>query len=274
MKKKDAPIDRKSAGPDADACPSVEVPSVMVPGPHESLDTLFDGKIKILQSRSGYRFSLDAVLLAHFVNPRPGNKVIDLGTGNGVIPLMLAHLHPSISIAGVELQHSMAARAASNVRFNGLESRIDILQGDVRAIGKIALPQSFAVVVCNPPFRQPTSGRLSVDGERRIARHEMKGGLNDFIHAGAFLLGGGGRLAMIYPAVRCIDLLAAMRRARIEPKRLRMVHSFAGAEAALVLVEGNKGGRPGLEVLAPLIVYREAKDYSGEIAMMLAGRRH
>jgi tRNA1Val (adenine37-N6)-methyltransferase len=274
MKKKDAPIDRKSAGPDADACPSVEVPSVMVPGPHESLDTLFDGKIKILQSRSGYRFSLDAVLLAHFVNPRPGNKVIDLGTGNGVIPLMLAHLHPSISIAGVELQHSMAARAASNVRFNGLESRIDILQGDVRAIGKIALPQSFAVVVCNPPFRQPTSGRLSVDGERRIARHEMKGGLNDFIHAGAFLLGGGGRLAMIYPAVRCIDLLAAMRRARIEPKRLRMVHSFAGAEAALVLVEGNKGGRPGLEVLAPLIVYREAKEYSGETAMMLAGRRH
>jgi tRNA1Val (adenine37-N6)-methyltransferase len=273
MKKKDALIDRKSTGPAARARLSIEADSALVAGPHESLDTLFDGKIKNLQSRSGYRFSLDAVLLAYFVDPRPGNKVMDLGTGNGVIPLILAHLHPAISIAGVELQYQMASRAASTIRLNRLERRIDILQGDVRAIEKIAPPESFNVVVCNPPFRQPTSGRLSVDGERRIARHEMKGGLNDFIYAGAFLLGAGGRMAMIYPAVRCVDLLAAMRRARIEPKRLRMVHSFAEAEAGMVLVEGTKDGRPGLKVLAPLIVYRGAKEYTGEIAMMLAGCR-
>ena len=233
---------------------------------NETLDALFNGRLTLYQSRAGYRFSLDALLLAHFVTIKRDDKIIDLGTGSGVVPLVLADLYPSIHVTGVE-------RARRNVQVNRLEGRIQIIPGDVRCAGKMASPASFDVAVCNPPYRKPGSGRLSVDVERQVARHEMKGGLKDFIVAGAFLLRAKGCMALVYPALRCVDLLAAMRAAGLEPKRLRMIHSFAPARASLVLAEGVKGGRSGLEVLAPLAIYRRGKDYTDEVAAMIAGAR-
>jgi len=141
----------------------------------------------------------------------------------------------------------------------------------VRRVAQIAAPESHALVVCNPPYRKPASGRVSPDPEKRIARHEIAGGLIDFVQAGAYLLGVNGRMAVIYPAVRTVDLLATMRAAGLEPKRLRMVHSFAGAEASLVLVEGVKGGRSGMKILAPLVIFEKGKQYSAEVASILAG---
>jgi tRNA1Val (adenine37-N6)-methyltransferase len=237
----------------------------------ETLDTLFDGKLSLFQSRTGYRFSLDALLLANFVTIKRREKVVDLGTGNGVIPLVLAYLHPSVTLTGVELQPAMIERARRNVELNGLERRIQILSGDVRAVAQLAAEGSFDVAVCNPPYRKPGSGRISPNDERQIARHETQGDLGDFLHTGAFLLCAKGRMAMIYSAGRCSDLLSAMREARIEPKRMRMVHSFAGVEASLVLVEGVKGGRSGVEVLAQLTIYRRGKEYSEEVAAMIRG---
>jgi tRNA1Val (adenine37-N6)-methyltransferase len=239
----------------------------------ETLDTLFDGRLKFLQRRTGYRVSLDALLLAHFVALKRNERVVDLGTGNGVIALVLANLHPHVAVTGIEFQPAMAERAERNVRLNQLAGRIVIRRGDVRAIAAVASSASFDVAVCNPPFRKPASGRISPDDEKRLARHELEGGLEDFLAAGMFLLRPKGRMALIYPAARLVDLICAMRRGGIEPKRLRTVHSFAGDEALLVLLEGVKGGRPGAAVDKPLTIYRGVKQYTDEVSAMIAGAR-
>jgi tRNA1Val (adenine37-N6)-methyltransferase len=238
----------------------------------ETLDTLFQGKLKLFQGRRGYRFSLDALLLAHFMTCRRGETIADLGTGNGVIALTLAYLHSSLSITGVEIQLSLVDRASRNVRINGFQERVMISQADVRNIQETFSPESFAAVVCNPPYRQTSSGRISPDVERKIARHEIVAGLADFLRAGAYLLPIKGRIAMVYPAIRIVDLLQSMRNVNLEPKRLRMVHSFADTKASLVLVEGVKGGRSGSEVLSPLIVYKKGKQYTSEVEALLAGK--
>ncbi|MGH7817276.1 MAG: tRNA1(Val) (adenine(37)-N6)-methyltransferase [Candidatus Binatia bacterium] len=238
----------------------------------ETLDALFDGKLKLFQSRSGHRFSLDALLLAHFATVKRREKVIDLGTGNGIIPLILANLHSQVSITGVELQRGLAERAARNVKLNRLENRIQIRRGDVRAVRFVGAPESFDVVVCNPPYRRPGSGRLSSNDEKQIARHELHGELADFLDAAVFLLNAKGRTALVYLAGRAVDLVSSMRQARLEPKRLRLVHSFSDVAASLVLVEGVKNGRSGIDILPPLIVYRRGTEYSDEMAAMIAGK--
>ena len=239
----------------------------------ETLDTLYHGKLQLWQSRRGYRFSLDALLLAHFATVKGGEEVVDLGTGNGVIPLVLATLHKNISITGIEFQPAMVARARKNVALNDLDQRIQIRWGDVRAIERVGASESFDVVVCNPPYRKPSTGRISSNDERRIARHEIHGALVHFLDAASFLLRPKGRLALIFLADRAVDLLASMGRADLEPKRMRWVHSFIGADASLVLVEGVKGGRGGVEIMPPLIVYRRGNEYVDEVSALIEGRK-
>jgi tRNA1Val (adenine37-N6)-methyltransferase len=239
----------------------------------ETFDALFDGKLKFYQARDGYRFSLDAVLLAHFVTLRAHEKIVDLGCGNGVVPLILAFLYPSIAVTGIEFQAPLASRARRNLELNRLDQRICIVEGDVRAVKNIAAPESFDVVVCNPPYRRPTSGRISPNPEKRIARHECEGDLRDFINAGAYLLPEKGRMSLIYSAARAVELLNLMSRTGIEPKRVRMVHSFIHSEASLILVEGIKGWRSGVQIDAPLIIYHGDQQYSAEVDTMLKGRR-
>lgn len=238
---------------------------------NETLDALFDGRVSLYQGRLGYRVSIDALLLAHFVSVRRGETIVDLGAGNGVLCLALAYLHPSASLTGVELQASMVERAERNVRLNSLDGRVKIIPGDVRGKSHALRPGSFDVAVSNPPYRKPGSGRISAHDEKRIARHEFHGDLSAFLRAGAFLLRNKGRMALVYLAPRSADLILAMRHAGIEPKRLRMVHSSPAAEASLILLEGVKGGRPGLRVLAPLQIYGRGKDYSGEVKRMIKG---
>jgi tRNA1Val (adenine37-N6)-methyltransferase len=238
----------------------------------ETEDSIFRGELKVYQRRTGHRFSLDAVLLATFVTPRCRDIVADLGTGNGVIALMLAYLYPSLAVTGLEVQPEMVDRAARNVRLNRLNGRVRIIEGDVRAIERFAKPASYDLVVCNPPYRKASSGRTSPDEEKKIARHEIKGALGEFLRAGAYLLPGKGRLAVIYLAGGLADLLQALRDVGIEPKRLRMVHSYADSEASLVLAEGVKGGKSEIKVLPPLVVYERDKEYSAEVAAILAGK--
>jgi tRNA1Val (adenine37-N6)-methyltransferase len=242
-----------------------------LPMSDETLDALFNGRLRLWQSRRGYRFSLDALLLAHFATVRTGEQVADLGTGNGVIALVLASLHANIAITGVEVQRAMVERAQKNVKLNHLEKQIQIRRGDVRAIAAVAASESVDVVVCNPPYRRRESGRISANDEKRIARHEIYGGLNDFLNAGAFLLRPNGRMTLVYLASRVVDLLVSMRTLKLEPKRLRTVHSFNDGEASLVLVEGVKDGRGGVKLEPPLIIYRSAKEYSDEAAALIDG---
>jgi tRNA1Val (adenine37-N6)-methyltransferase len=239
--------------------------------PNETLDTLFHGRIKLYQSRSGYRVSLDAILLAGFATIRDHDKIADLGTGNGVVALLIASMHASSTIVGIEVQRSMAERAARNVTLNQFQSRVRIMWKDIRGVAQDFKPESFSLVTANPPYRRPTSGRISLDAEKRIARHELSATLNDFVEAAVYLLPIKGRMTVIHPAERTTDLLTTMRSRGIEPKRLRMVHSFRDAEASLVLVEGMKGGRGALKVLSPLVLYSQANRYTPEIDALFAG---
>jgi tRNA1Val (adenine37-N6)-methyltransferase len=236
--------------------------------PEETLDDLRLGGLQIIQRRDGYRFSIDPVLLCDFVRSTNGSRsVVDLGTGNGVIAMILARLHKRQRFIGVERQEAMVERARRSVVLNGLDDRVDILQADIRQLPAELKPNSFDVVVSNPPFRHPESGRVAPDSERAAARHELSGGVSDFLGAAGRLLKNGGMFYTIFLAERLTDLLTGMREVKLEPKRLRLVHSRQGEPARLVLAEGCKDARPGLTVEPPLIVYRGAgRDYTAEVS--------
>lgn len=237
----------------------------------EAVEDLGLGGLKIIQHHSGYRFSLDPVLLCAFVQVPVAARVVDLGTGGGVIPLLLARSAAAAPILGVELQAALADRAQRSVRLNGLEERVRILQADIRLPHPQLLAQGFDLVLSNPPYRQGGTGRLAPNGERAAARHELAGGLEDFLAAGGRLLGDGGRLALVYLAERLTDLLTQLRSHRLEPKRLRMVHGRSGDVARMVLIEARKRGRPGLAIEPPLFVY-EGDGWSAEVRGIHAGK--
>lgn len=235
----------------------------------ETLDDLRLGGLKIIQAQKGYRFSLDPVLLCDFSRIKPGESVADLGTGSGVIPLILARRTEASRIVGVEIQPGLADRARRSLRLNALEDRVGIVAGDLRNLTDVLPPQGFDVVLSNPPFRKPGGGRIAPQGERAAARHELAGGLEDFLDAAARLLGDGGRFYIVFLAERLAELLELMRKKRLEPKRLRTVHGRPGESARMVLVEGRKSGGAGLIVEAPLWVW-EGDVYSAEVLRMYA----
>jgi tRNA1Val (adenine37-N6)-methyltransferase len=221
----------------------------------------------ILQACDGYRHSLDPLLLCAFALVPPQARVADLGTGSGVMPLLLAHQGQGREFVGIERQPALAARAAASVRLNGLEGRVRIVCADLRALSAEVAAGSFDVVLANPPYRRMTSGRVAPGAERAAARHELAGGLPEFLATAERLLKNRGRCSVVFLAERLAELLATLCRCNLEPKRLRLVHSRAGEPARLVLVEGRKNARPGLTVEAPLIVYGagEGRDYSAEL---------
>ena len=220
----------------------------------------------ILQTRDGYRYSLDPLLLCAFATIPAQALVADLGTGSGVMPLLLARQGKGREFVGIELQPELAARAAASVRLNGLEERVRIVCGDLRAL-PAEFTGHFDVVVTNPPYRRTASGRVAPGAERAAARFELAGGMADFVRAAALLLKPGGRCCVVHLAERLAELFDELRACRLEPKRLRLVHARVGTAAKLVLVEGRKAARPGLTVEAPLIVYGdgEGRPYTGEM---------
>ncbi|APG28847.1 hypothetical protein A7E78_14010 [Syntrophotalea acetylenivorans] len=230
----------------------------------ETLDDLRLGGLKIIQRQDGYRFSLDPVLLCAFARVATDETVVDLGSGSGIIPLLLARRSETRNIVGVERQSAMVARSRRSVKLNGLENRITIREGDLRQVRNLLDAESAQVVVANPPFRKADSGRLSPQSERAQARHEMAGDLADFVAAAAYLLGTGGRCYLVYLAERLAELLALLRQAGLEPKRLRCIHSRIGEAARMVLVESRRGGRGGMTIEAPLYVY-DGEAYSAEV---------
>jgi len=231
-------------------------------------DTFFDGRIRVRQNRAGYRFSIDAVLLAYHTGPRAGDKILDLGTGCGIIPLIMAYRRPEISIYAVEVQTALAELAVSNVRENKLQERITVICTDMKLLTPDMTAGEVDLVVCNPPYRRHGSGRINPDEQRAVARHEIKTNIGDVVLAARRMLRTSGRFVMIYTAERMTDILYQMRVDCIEPKFIRMIHSNRDTEARLILVEGVKGGRPGLKIAPPLIVYDEKGDYTDEVELM------
>jgi tRNA1Val (adenine37-N6)-methyltransferase len=234
-----------------------------------NLDTLFDGRLRVVQELDGYRFSLDAVLLADFVRLGGGERVIDLGTGVGIIPLILAQKRGrAIEIVGVEIQKKLAALAQANVRNGGVEDLIHIHQGDIKEIGDLFPPSSFDVVVSNPPYYRISSGRVNPSSQKAIARHEIMCTLDDVLQAARYLLKEGGRIVVIFPAHRSITLFASLRSAMLEPKALRWVYSREKEDAKFILTDAYKRGGEGVEVLPPFFVYAHDGTYTPEMARL------
>jgi tRNA1Val (adenine37-N6)-methyltransferase len=237
----------------------------------ESLDSLPIAGLEFYQAEEGYRFSLDPVLLARFVRVRRWAQVVDLGTGCGILPLLLAGISEARQLVGLEFQESLFQRAQRNVEYNRLGQRVRMVQGDVRRIRELFPAGMADLVVSNPPFRVPGSGRIAPDDERAVARHELFGGLGDFVAAASWLLKNGGSFAMIHLAERLPEILTGMHSVALEPKRMRLVHPRAGEEARLVLIEAVRSARPGLRVEKPLYIYgstENCRDYSAEVLAM------
>lgn len=232
----------------------------------ETFDTLFGGKIRVVQEKNGYRFSLDAVLLAGFTWLKSGERVIDLGTGIGIIPLILGNRGEGAEeIVGVEIQENLSELAKTNVRNNSLEGLIHIYQGDIRGVADFFPPASFDVVVTNPPYHRISSGRINPSSQKAIARHEVMCTIDDLLQAASYLLKEGGRISIIFPAHRSVTLFDSLRSAMLEPKTLRWVHSRINEEAKFILTEAYKGGGEGVEVLPPFFIYSDGGKYTLEM---------
>lgn len=221
-------------------------------------DTLFDGRLICRQHQKGYRFSVDAVLLAHFCSPAKRDRVLDLGTGCGIVSLIMAHRHGDILLTGLEIQPDLAVLARNNVVQNHFSDRIDIISGDYREIKKLVTVESFDLVVSNPPYYPLGKGRMNPTGEQAAARHELHGDIFQLMKSGAFAVKNKGRVCVVYPADQTARLFSAMSANGLVPKKILPVYSYPEeGRARLVLVEAIKNGGHELAFLAPFYIYSE-----------------
>ncbi|MBF0395268.1 MAG: tRNA1(Val) (adenine(37)-N6)-methyltransferase [Desulfobacterales bacterium] len=218
-------------------------------------DSFFNGNIKIKQHKSGYRFSVDAVLLANFIRPDIKDVIVDLGTGCGILPLILAYLYPKLRIYGIEVQKKLFELASQNVTENGLTENISIILMDMKNLKIKDISGTSDIVISNPPYRKINSGRINPNEERAIARHEILASIEDVTKIAARVLKKKGKFISIYPATRLADIITAMRTSKIEPKNIQMVYSDKGTNAKFILIEGIKEGGVELKVLPPIAIY-------------------
>lgn len=234
------------------------------------METTLDGlrDIRVYQNRDGYRFSVDALLLYAFADVRYAHHIADLGTGSGIIGLLLARKYPGAKVLLIELQKSLLNLAQRNIALNALEERVTAELADIKLLKSRLEPLSFDMVVSNPPYRRPKSGRLSVGEEKAIARHEIALSFSDLATAASHLLKMKGRFFVIFHPERLLEAADHLRKCDLEPKRLRFVHNDPSAESKIVLIEAVKGGKGGLKTEAPLILYKEDGTYTDEVRRM------
>lgn len=233
--------------------------------PDERLDDLHRNNYKIIQNPKKFCFGMDAVLLSGFAKIKETDTVLDLGTGTGIIPILLEGRKKGRHFTGLEIQEESADMARRSVKGNSLEEKIDIVTGDIKEASKIFGAASFEVVTSNPPYMNHNHGLVNPDQPKAIARHELLCSLEDVIRESANVLKQNGRLIMVHRPFRLAEIIEVMKRYKLEPKRIKFVHPYLHKEPNMVLIEGLKGGNPMVTVEAPLIVYKEEHVYTDEI---------
>lgn len=232
---------------------------------NERIDDLQYKGLRLIQKEDGFCFGIDAVLLSYFAQVPKNGSVIDLGTGTGIIAVLVAAKKDPARVVGLEIQADMAEMASRSVALNGLDGRISIVRGDIRDAVQIFGPSSFDAVVTNPPYMEKGGGLLNPEDARAISRHEILCSLEDVISVSARLLKSGGKFSMVHRPHRLVDIMYHMRKYRIEPKLMRLVHPSPGKRPNMVLISGTKDGRAELRVQEPLYVYDGSGRYTKEI---------
>lgn len=231
----------------------------------ERIDELHRKDYRIIQNTKKFCFGMDAVLLSGFAKVLLGETVLDLGTGTGIIPILLEAKTPGKHFTGLEIQSEIADMARRSVNLNKLEDKIDIVDGDIREASLLFAMASFDVVTCNPPYMNHSHGIVNPESSKAISRHEILCTLEDVVREAARLLKPKGRFYMVHRPFRLVDIINTCSIHRLETKRMRLVYPYADKEPNMVLLECVKGGGRNLVVEAPLIVYKEPGVYTDEI---------
>jgi len=231
---------------------------------NERLDDLHRCGYMIIQDPARFCFGIDAVLLSGFCNVAKGDRVLDLGTGTGVIPILLAAKTNAIHLTGIEIQEESADMAKRSVEYNKLTERVSIIHGDLKEVETLINKHSFDVVTTNPPYMKVGSGASGELSAKAIARHELALSLDECIRAAAYALKFGGKLYMVHRPTRLADIICTLRAHKLEPKQIRFVQPYANKEPNLVLVEARSGGGAELRIMPPLVVYNEDGSYTDE----------
>lgn len=233
--------------------------------PGERIDELQRNGYRIIQNPERFCFGMDAVLLSGFARAKKQERCLDLGCGNGIIPILMEAKTEGKHFTGLEIQPESADMAKRSVALNGLQDRIDIVEGDIKDASKIFGASSFHVVTTNPPYMTAQHGLTNLYEAKTIARHEVLCNLEDIIRESARLLIPGGRFYMVHRPFRLAEIISLMVQYRIEPKRMRLVYPYVDREPNMVLIEGLRGGKSRMTVEKPLIVYKEPGKYTDEI---------
>ena len=231
----------------------------------ERLDELHRNGYKIIQNPHKFCFGMDAVLLSGFAQAGRKEKVLDLGTGTGIIPILMSAKTEGQHFTGLEIQEESADMAARSVAYNHLEDRVRIVRGDIREASAIFGRGSFEVVTTNPPYMNDAHGLKNPDMTKAIARHEILCNLEDVVREASAVLKSGGRFYMVHRPFRLVEIFDTMTRYGLEPKRMKLVYPYVDKEPNMVLIEGRKGGGPMLKIEKPLIVYQAPGVYHQEI---------
>ena len=221
---------------------------------NEKIEDLEDKGLKIIQANDSYRFSVDSILLLNFIRVKKYEKIIDLGTGSGIIPLLLFGKRKGLSIYGIEIQKDLADMARRSVELNKLQNDITIIQEDFRNLKNIFKNQQFDVIVSNPPYISRGQGKINPSSRIAIARHEIKCDLDDIVFISNYLLKNKGRIYLIYRSAKLIKLVIALKKYGIEPKVIKFIHPRSEENANLVLLEGVKGGKEELKIEDPIFL--------------------
>jgi Predicted O-methyltransferase len=232
---------------------------------NERVDDLQCRGLRIIQNREGFCFGVDAVLLANFADIKKGQRVIDLGTGTGIVPILLAGKTGAKEVVGLEIQDEMAEMASRSIMLNKIEDRVKIVSGDLKNAVSLFGRESFDAVTTNPPYKHQGSGIVNPGDRKALSRHEIACTLEDVISVSSGLLKDGGRFFMVHRPERIVDIIYLMRLYKIEPKRIRFVHPYPGKKPNLLLIEGLKYGKAFLNFMDPLYVYNGDGEYTEEI---------